>query len=545
MARTKDGWVEMQNGQLIVHDPDGAGRFATLTAGEGIRLWVNGREAEGPAVVTAGDQLRYELDIDPRAFFTVSISADVMSAELLLWADPMRVPDIVTLEGQTQLQLRSGYSARAPRRPLAPKDLVMKRLQEIGVVYGVDEAAIDRELAAPTYRPAVVARGQAPREAIAGEWSWLAGKWGLAEPGQVVAMLRGGEPGRLRTTVTGKTDPPLPEVADPTAFVPGEGCRLVSGGRLVAMTKGRARSTPTDAGRRIDVVPVRVIDGDWQGELSEPVDILIQGNLRDAKVRTGGQVVVEGHVERSEVYAGEIQVEGTATQSKLHAMPGAPFAVLRAELAFIRRRLADMRSSLEQQRPVRDQAIKELVVFIRAMRLRAEELDASPDAFKKPTFELANALSRLEGATEIPPTVMERIDQMVAPVQRAADATAESGRVEVGSLVHSSVWAGREIRVQDKCVSSSLFCGGTVETSAQTSVSQAEIVAGGSVRLGVASTMRATAPVLIRAGRVEAEELQAGCTLEFGSHVKEINTDLFKVLAGVNPRGQLFVTQQS
>lgn len=536
-----DGRVELQSGRLVVHDPVGSGRFATLVPEGGVRVWVNGVETDGLAVVSAADEIRFETD--PNEFFRLSVADDAMTATLLLTADPGRMPDTVAVDGQQPARIRPGYTSHARKRHGAPREMILSELTHMGVQFGVDEAAIDRELHHATYKPVTVARGQEAQPADPGEWVWKLDGIGMVEPGQVIALHQGGHPGRARITVTGESTL-VYEQGDATgAFTPGQGTRLLAGGRLVAAASGRARAIPTGACSRVDIFPVQLIAGDLTGDLNAAADVIVRGHVRNARVTTTGEVLVAGGVERSEITASGIIIRGGVSLSKLLTLPPGSFAPLRGELAFLQRRVEELGDSGNVAVQVKEAWFKEAGSFVRALWRKADELHVADPAFKVAMNDLFSLLARSDSATSFNRNTAQTLLLRVNVVLDEAARAAATGDVRAKSLAQTTIWAGRDIYVEENIVGSALFCGGSVETLPGATSSQTEVVAGGEVKLGILASLRGSAPVNVRSRRIEAAEIQAGCSLEFGFERKELGTDMFKVTCGVNNRGFLVIKQ--
>jgi hypothetical protein len=248
-----DGWVELADGRLVVHDPASGGRPATLIPEPGIRLWINGQEATDPTPVSAGDQVRYAVIPEPLDFFELGLTEDEMVAHLRLTADPYRIPDTVAAAGRHRVRLYPACSTRAEPRPMPPREAILDALAGMGVVFGIDEAHLDQELGAPSGCTIIIARGQELEPAEPGRWVCLPDGTAV-ETGQVVVACQGGHPVRPRITVTGKATPPV-GASEPPLYRPGPGVRCVPGSRLVATQAGTVRVVPIRHGYRVTVTP--------------------------------------------------------------------------------------------------------------------------------------------------------------------------------------------------------------------------------------------------------------------------------------------------
>jgi hypothetical protein len=370
-----DGWVELAAGRLVVHDPAEDGRYATLTPEAGIRLWINDEEVTGPTAVTSHDQIRYEVAVEAAPFFDLRITEDEMSVELLMAADPYRVPDTVAIAGRHQVRLQPGYSTKSKPRSGNPRQAILDRLQAMGVELGLlDEEALDRELAHPTGQPVVIVRGQEPQEPVQGQWVWKLEDWSLVDAGQVIAAYQGGQPNKPRISVMGQVTKVYDDLPEPQVYLAGNGTRIVPGARLVASASGRARAVPTPQGQRVHIFPVHRIEGDLTGPLELQADVIVTGSVFGATVTTSGELLVVGDVEKSEIHAEVITVRGHVMDCKLYTIPFGSCVPLRAEFAWLQKSMESMRDTVHNHRSVGEEWYREVQNCLRAMRRKAEQL---------------------------------------------------------------------------------------------------------------------------------------------------------------------------
>lgn len=541
-----DGWVELVNGRLVVHDPGEDGRYATLTPEAGIRLWINDEEISEPTAVTAQDRIRFEVAPDPLGFFELRVSDDSMSVEMAVTADPVRLPDTVAVAGRHQARLQPGYSSRAKHRPVPARQIILDRLRSLGVEFGIDEAAIDRGLSEATGNPVVIARGQQAEAPTPGQWVWRLDEWSMVEAGQVIASHQEGTPNRPRITVKGEATRVYEDIPEPQVYLAGNGTRLVPGGRLVASASGRARAVPTPQGSRVHIFPVHRVEGDLEGELQVQADVIILGNVKNARITSTGECYVTGNVEKSEIRAEVITIRGAALESNLFTVPQGHFVVLRAELNWLQQKVEAMREAIHNHKPITEEAFREASAFVRALRRKAEQMGINHPEYTAAMEEVSRVFMGAQALSGIDLPTLARMLMGLVKLHKAAEHTASGARdVRVHALGHTTVWAGRDIHVEEKVGGSYLFSGGAVRTPAKATLSQTELSAAGDVIVGTLASVRGTAPVSIRfGGRVEATEAQAGCALEFGTDRKEFKSDLMKIAAAVNARGQLIVRQR-
>jgi hypothetical protein len=530
------------NGHLVVHDPAENGRYATLTPDPGIRLWINDEEITDPTAVTASDHIRYEVAVDPSQFFEVAMSDDEMTVELVLTADPNRMPDTVNIAGRHQVHLVPGYSTKARPRSGNARQQILDKLHALGVEYGLQESVLDSELATPSGHPVVVAQGQEAQAPSPGQWVWKLDQWSMVEAGQVIAAYQDGQENKPRITVTGKTTRVYDDLPEPHVYLAGNGTRIVPGGRLVASATGRARAVPTPQGLRVHIFPVERIDGDLTGQLEAKADVIVMGNVFAAKVNTTGEFLATGNVEKSEIHADVITVRGAVTESKLYTVVNGHYVSLRAEFAWMNQRIEAMREAIHNHRPVTEEMFRDVQSFIRALRRKAEQMGVDHPDYIASGDDVAKVFLSAQAVSAVDLPTAGRLLMALGKLLKGAEQTMGAHDVKAGSLAHVTVWAGRDITVQEKVSVSSLFAGGSIHTPETALLSLRELVAAGECKVGTLSSVRGTAPVTIRAGgRIEATEVQVGCAFEFGADRKEFKSDLQSVLAGTNARGQLVI----
>lgn len=532
-----DGWVEVVGGKVVVHDPTRDGKYATITPEGSVRLFVNDEEIKEPTAVMAADRVRFEVNADPLSFFEVAVAPDRMTATLQLTADPNLVPDTVAVNGRHQVRLVPTCSPKARQRPASPRQLIGDRLRELRVVFGVDEAAIDRELAGPTYQAVVIARGQEPVAPVAGEWIWKLDELSLVDPGQVIAAYQGGQVNQPRIRVSGEEEKVFEEIPQPQVYLAGNGTRLMPGGRLVASASGRARGVPTPQGHRVHLFPVERIDGDVEADLHKQTDLIIQGSVKGCKIATTGEILVIGNVEKAELRAEVITVRGASVDSTLCTTAPGHHASLRGELVWLQTRVEAMRELVRTQKPVPEEAFREVLNVVRAQRRKVEQMGV-----RHPEYQAAgNELARVFMGTPRPMD-LQTAGNLILVITKALKAAehAAARDVRVASMNQTVVWAGRDIVVEEKASHSSLFSGGAIRSPEACTFSQCELVAGGDVCVGILATARGSTPVNIRfGGRVEVEEAQMGSSFECLAERKTFERDQQRMIITPNSKGQM------
>lgn len=542
---SKDGWIELVEGRVVVHDPVGDGRYPTLTPDPGIQLWINGVSVDAPMVVTEADEIRYEVQPDAGHFMDLAISEDEMTVTMRLTADPYRLPDTVALVGSTQVRIQPACSAKAQRRSDSPQQVVADRLKELGVVYGIDEAAVEAALKGPLGQLVVIARGQAPQSPVPGQWVWRLGEWSLVEAGQIIAEHQGGRPNLPQITVRGQETKVYDDIEDGQAYLAGQGTRMLGRARLIASVSGRARAVPTPDGMQVSIFPVKVIQGDFTGQMETESDLVIEGSVRGATIRSTGEVVVAGGVAESEIYGGVINVAGEVAESSLYTIPKGHYLPLKADLLWLQRSLTGILEGVERHSVVKEETFREIQSRVRILRRRGDEIGISDPEYLAFSDQVAQAFLGARGAEGLDAGTVKRLVEGLQRLADAAETYRHIGRVSAGALIHVTVWAGGDIEVADRVANSFLYCGGSIRTPEKATLTQSELVAGEEVTLGILASVRGTAPVTVRAGgRMLIEQVDPGCVLEYGVDRREFKGEMIRIVAGANAKGQLVVRQR-
>jgi len=494
-------------------------------------------------VVTAADEIRYEVVPDSNHFMNLTVSEDEMTVTLTLTADPERLPDTVALVGRTQARLQPACSPKARRRNLSPKQVVLEGLRELGVVFGIDESAIDGALKGGVGTSAVIARGQEPQAPVPGQWVWRLGEWSLAEAGQVIAAHQGGRPNLPRITVRGKETKVYEDAESGQAYLAGEGTRMLGGSRLVASVSGRARAVPTPEGMRVSIFPVKLIDGDLTASLETEADLIVEGSVRGATVRSAGEVIITGNVADSAIYGAAITIQGEAVDSSLYTMEKGHYLPFKPDLAWIQRNLEAIRDLMARHMAVKEETFREIQHHVRSLRRRADEIGINHPDYQALSDELAQLFLGAHGSEGLDRStigrLLDRLSAMLSVTRGGG-----TGAVSVRTLTHTTVWASGDIQVEERVMNCLLYSGGSIRTPERATLTQSELVAAEEVTLGTLASVRGSAPVVVRAGgKMLIDQIQAGCVLEFGVDRREVKNEMVRIVAGGNARGQLVVRQ--
>ncbi len=323
----RDGTVAVKNGQIVVKNPTGTGKYPSISPGRGTRILINDQQFTEPIILTEDTRLDIRLtDREPVVSFDLSLSDDGLEAYLTVQAQSGAKYRLADQEEAQNLVLTTEILEETVPSPI-PIDRVIVKLNSLGIKYGIDLDVIARELAAPNGQKVVFARGQPPVPSQDTMIEYLFGPEARARKevsekdridhldkgqflavgvGTVLAVKHPPVPGKNGLTVTGR-EIPAGEPKDIEIMV-GEGVSLISQGeKAVATASGR----PVLVGKNkiISIVPELTIPGNVDihtGHIEFKGDVIIRGDVMEGlMVRSTGRVTVLGHV-----YSGHILASG-------------------------------------------------------------------------------------------------------------------------------------------------------------------------------------------------------------------------------------------
>ena len=264
---------------------------------------------------------------------------------------------------------------RRPHPDLS-RELVLGYLAELGVVAGIDEAAVEAAVRELPDEPVTVARDVAPQPGAPGRLEVAFGEasraksdvrrdgsmeWRttleipLVHPGDLLARVippTEGTPGR---SIFGK-ELPAPRGKEMVVRA-GPGTELGADGTEVRATaEGLPLLLRQGASlSRLEVKRAFVQNGNVciaTGNLSFADDIVVNGSVQqDTKVVAGGRVVIHGEVDRALVEGGQgVEVSGNAFSSTLRSGgPAACFAAMRPKLERLEQEVAALHAAVAEE----------------------------------------------------------------------------------------------------------------------------------------------------------------------------------------------------
>lgn len=294
--------------------PEGGGRLPVIRPGPHATVFLNGEPVHDPRVVRASDRVEVRpVDDAPSAEPEVEITEAGLKAILSVRRKLGWRYAVADCEPAPELTVRA-----IPQEPISPPLLtheqVLAALERAGVVYGVDEAALETCCTLQDVGPVVVATGDPPqlpvharvelyfpndplvrREAWEDDRVDLLGLFQVpsVRPGELLAEKIPPQEGRPGRTVTGQ-EIPVPPARD-LALHAGPGALVdESGLRVYAARGGR----PCFSGGIVRVLPQYVVAGSVDantGHVEFDGDVVVQGDVGESmRVAAAGKVTVSG-----------------------------------------------------------------------------------------------------------------------------------------------------------------------------------------------------------------------------------------------------------
>lgn len=338
MTGDRDGTLSLCGGQLILTKPEGEGRYPTIAAGEGVKIWLADELLEGPGVVMTTDNVRIEpQQRRGKKEIKVVISPDKLQATLEVHYDPGVNYSLPELEPTREARIVGVKRGGLP--PITIKD-VEEEVYARGVCFGINKGNLRKAVERADGEPVVIAEGTPPGESIDARIEHL---FSLEEriikpvgeekidyrerieiptvaPGTPIALKhpsRRGDPGRA---VTGEVlEARIPKEVE---IIAGKGVEVTPDGmEAVAQIGGRPM---LNRGGRLEIMTVLVERGDISlttGNVNFHGDVEVYGRVTEnMKVLAGGNITVYRNVNHASLVAvGSIIIKGNLIGGTIRA----------------------------------------------------------------------------------------------------------------------------------------------------------------------------------------------------------------------------------
>ncbi len=331
----RNGSVMLSNGQVIVSNPKGFGKFPTISRGANVEVLINGEKLTSPTVVNEDDHIEVSV-INTEPFFSLDleISKDKMKALLTLRKKPGKRYSIEDIPPSLEVCISAKYQQEI--WPEVGLQQVLDVLHENKVIFGIREDAIQKAVAFQGKNISIVAAvGQKPtgvqdskivytfQNRVANQDSYFqSGNVISVSIGEVLAVKQPPVTGYPGIDVTGESVPPR-QPKDEPILIKG-GVHLINDG-TVAMAAISGKPVLEGSVRKyLSVDPVYVVNGDvgiYTGNIRFKGNIIITGSVLDSfSVDAGGSIELWGDARLATLFANrEVTIHNNAITARIQA----------------------------------------------------------------------------------------------------------------------------------------------------------------------------------------------------------------------------------
>lgn len=331
----QNGSVMLSNGQVIVRNPKGLGKFPTISQGTNVEVLINGEKITGTVVVDEGDHIEVQVvNTEPSFSLDLKISKDKMKALLTLRKKPDKRYAIEDIPSSLEVCI----SAKCGQEiwPEVELQQVLDVLHENKVIFGIREDAIHEAVAFQGKEISIVAAvGQGPTEVqdsqivytfqkqVSNQDShFQSGKVLSVSIGEVLAVKQPPVAGYPGIDVTGETVSPR-QPKDEPILIKG-GVRLINDGTVAVATISGKPVLEGSVRKYLSVDPVYVLNGDVginTGNIRFKGNIVITGSVLDSfSVDAGGSIEIWGDAMVATLYANrEVTIHKNAISARIQA----------------------------------------------------------------------------------------------------------------------------------------------------------------------------------------------------------------------------------
>lgn len=321
MIQQVEGKAWIQDGTLYYECLDVS---PTIVIGEGVICLHNGQQVEGSITLQEGDDVRIYPKEESIAQSVWRIDVDVRKLEATLTFAPGVRRRYILEDKQPSSKLYIHAKMETELIYDVSYEQVMTKLQELGIVYGVNEEAIREALHSEKKVTVVIAKGIEPTE---GKDGWVEVKVGEGKrtpkvredgtvdyreiemiatvgEGDLIAIVHPPLPGKTGLTITNDVIP-VREV-HPVMIKLGKGVTM-DGNRILATTGGRPQIAKKGKMVVVSILPKLVHQGDVDlsvGNIHFKGDVEITGNVQDEMVVEAlGSIMILQNVNRAKIRA--------------------------------------------------------------------------------------------------------------------------------------------------------------------------------------------------------------------------------------------------
>jgi len=333
----RDGTAGVSNGQIVVKNPQGSGKAATIIFNKDIKLFINDKPLKGQAVVTEDSIIKVEIDsIGPKRAFTVEVGDNNFKASAIVKYSQGETFALKDKSPENELAIEAVPSEKIPFFHFT-MDEAMSILKDNGIEYGIMKGNLLKAISGEQEGPVIVAMGLEPIDGTDDTISikfdnskkfieindrvdfYSIGKVASVEAGQLLAEKIPGNEGKAGMDVYGKSI--ASKSGKKVNLKGGKGASLAEDGmKVYAGILGR----PEMKNGAISVHQVYEVASDVDvstGNIEFVGDVIIRGNIAEGmKVKAGNSVVLFGSVSGGEITSGgDVTIHKNVISSKVKA----------------------------------------------------------------------------------------------------------------------------------------------------------------------------------------------------------------------------------
>jgi uncharacterized protein len=316
----QDGWITIKNGQVVVCNPRGLGKFPTLSPDKNVQIFVNDEKIVQNTFVHEGDRIELQpLNTEPSLALEVKLSSDKLKAFLQIRKKTGKRYVVEDFPPTGEATVKASITQVI--WPQLTLKQVMDFLNQNQVVYGINEEAIRQAVESEEENLNIeVAAGQGPTSPQDSRIVYTFQNSGMTQVntapygqgqllsiaiGTVLAVKSPPEVGKAGMDVTGEIIPPRPPRDEPILIK--KGVSLIQNGTVaVAAVSGKPVLEGSNS-KYLSVQPVHIINGDVDiktGNIKFKGNVVVTGSVMDGySVEAGGSIEVWGDVLHASLFA--------------------------------------------------------------------------------------------------------------------------------------------------------------------------------------------------------------------------------------------------
>jgi len=585
----RDGMVWVESG--IVHWQDALNHYPTITPEKGLLLYRNGERVTGTTILMQQDEIRIDLEEElVETEWEIKVTPDKMKAVMAIRPGYRIRRRLQDQEPDSHLVLRLEES-RETLHPLS-QNLVYERLDELGIVQGINHQMIQLACQSTDASDFIVAEGTAPEPGEHGRLQFLLPldvpvpdklyerddgtvdyrervRIPTVKRGEVVADVLPPIPGKAGLTVTGETI--FPDPVYPLVIKEGKGIIPIEDGtKLVAIESGRPEVRQSGQLVQLSIMPkifhpddvdlssghIR-FNGDVEitGHVQEGMEVTAEGeivlhqNVNMAKVVSGSSLHILGNVISSEIVAGKKNLL-LAEMSRLLGDMTSQMRQLIAAIEQLYRTPAFKTSDIQKMglgaliKILMESKYKGLADLIRQF---CEKTKAGGNMFDQEWHQVARQLQH--GFLLVHPEALKSLEEL-QQLQRklkgflqVCQAPPEPNSVvRIRYAVNSSIYCSGNIYVTGQgCYNTRIYAGGELHVSG--------FIRGGTVYASLGAVIGETGtkagnPVSVWVGEgrtISIQVAKADTVIQIGRRRHKFLQDRYHVFAQLDPSGDLHI----